>query len=63
VATSLLPAPSRNLPAIRTPATVVRIPKPTAPPRLGAVARTVIAVTIVATPMAGLMLSLTGAGT
>jgi hypothetical protein len=60
VATSSLPAPSRNLPAIRTPATVVRTQPPAPLPRLGPVARTVLMGTAVAAPFAGLMLSLVG---
>lgn len=58
--TSLLPAPSRNLPAVRTSkALVVRTPAP-ATPRLGAVGRAVLYGTVIATPFAGLLISLGG---
>lgn len=56
--TSLLPAPSRNLPAVRTSkALAVRTPEP-APQRK--VWPVVIAATVVATPFAGLIISLVG---
>lgn len=53
---SLLPAPSRNLPAVRTSkALAVRTPAHAPRPKVWPV---VIAATVVATPFTGLMISL-----
>jgi hypothetical protein len=58
---SLLPAPEpANLPVLRRPATVAVRAQHPAPSRLSNGARTVIAATILATPFAGLMISLVG---
>jgi hypothetical protein len=60
---SLLPAlEPRNLPVLRRPATVAVRTQPPASPRLSNGARTVIAATILATPLTGLMISLIGGG-
>lgn len=58
---SLLQAPEpANLPVLRRPATVAVRTLPATPPKRGRVWPLVIAATVVATPFAGLMISLVG---